>query len=96
MRRDFLGVGGASSPGGADPAHRQRVRRRAPHQTRRQGQVDAAQVGGYHPGADGADARHHAGRRGTALYLQQVQGTSAAMTGVKFLPYSAAIAIGST
>ncbi|MER5542679.1 hypothetical protein ABT072_09530 [Streptomyces sp. NPDC002589] len=65
MRREFLGVGGASSPGGADPAHRQRVRRRGPHQTRRQGQVDAAQVGGYHPGADGADARHHAGRRGT-------------------------------
>ncbi|MER5546055.1 MFS transporter [Streptomyces sp. NPDC002589] len=31
-----------------------------------------------------------------SLYLQQVQGTSAAMTGVKFLPYSAAIAIGST
>ncbi|MEU8975346.1 MFS transporter [Streptomyces monashensis] len=31
-----------------------------------------------------------------SLYLQQVQGTSAAMTGVKFLPYSATIAIGST
>ncbi len=31
-----------------------------------------------------------------SLYLQQVQGTSATMTGVKFLPYSAAIAIGST
>jgi EmrB/QacA subfamily drug resistance transporter len=31
-----------------------------------------------------------------SLYLQQVQGTSAVMTGVKFLPYSAAIAIGST
>ncbi|MEU1629700.1 MFS transporter [Streptomyces sp. NPDC020096] len=31
-----------------------------------------------------------------SLYLQQVQGTSAAMTGVKFLPYSAAIAVGST
>ncbi|WEO95188.1 MFS transporter [Streptomyces sp. FXJ1.172] len=31
-----------------------------------------------------------------SLYLQQVQDTSAAMTGVKFLPYSAAIALGST
>ena len=31
-----------------------------------------------------------------SLYLQQVQGTSAAVTGVKFLPYSAAIAVGST
>lgn len=31
-----------------------------------------------------------------SLYLQEVQGTSATMTGVKFLPYSVAIAIGST
>ncbi|MEU9114680.1 MFS transporter, partial [Streptomyces sp. NPDC048483] len=30
-----------------------------------------------------------------SLYLQQVQDTSAAMTGVKFLPYSLAIALGS-
>jgi EmrB/QacA subfamily drug resistance transporter len=31
-----------------------------------------------------------------SLYLQEVLGTSAAMTGVKLLPYSAAIAVGST
>ncbi|MEV0373029.1 MFS transporter [Streptomyces sp. NPDC050636] len=31
-----------------------------------------------------------------SLYLQQIQGTSAAMTGVKFLPYSIAIALCST